>query len=160
MGIRLKDLPAKLRERLKKEIDEKPKGNKYNAKKVVNQYGCFDSNAESGRFFSLMYQEKAGIIRDLRKQVRFEIIPAIKKKEIVHLKTKDKVIERVDESARHYTCDFMYTRVSDGVTVIEDVKSEMTSKIRDYGLRRHLMKWLIVRMNEEGGKYEFNEIIY
>lgn len=154
MGVYLKDL------NINKGKDKKKSKHKYNAKSVDNQFGHFDSNAEFLRYLNLLDQQRMGLIKDIKKHVRFEIVPSIKVMVEKKMKTKTKLVERVDESARHYTCDFMYTRVSDGVTVIEDVKSEMTAKIRDYGLRKHLMKWLIARMNEAGGKYEFNEVVY
>lgn len=135
---------------------------KYNNKNVVNEFGKFDSEAEFYRYLDLLDKKHRGLIKDLQKQVRYEIVPSIKVMVEKRLKTKTKLIERVDESARHYTCDFQYTLTSSGQTIIEDVKSKITAKIRDYGLRRHLMKWLIKRMNEKEGweRYVFKEVVY
>ncbi len=73
------------------------------------------------------------------------------------MKTKTKFVERTDELAAYYTCDFQY--VCDGVTVIEDAKSEATRREKDYVLRRKLMKNLIKEQNEVEGKevLRFNE---
>lgn len=138
------------------------KQTKYNSKKVENEFGKFDSKKEFLRYIDLLDKQRRGLIKDLQKQVRYEIVPSIKIVVEKPLKTKTKLVERVDESARHYTCDFQYTLTSSGQTIIEDVKSKITAKIRDYGLRRHLMKWLIKRMNEKEGweRYVFKEVVY
>ena len=100
--------------------------------------------------------ESKGIISDLKTQVQFEIIPKLIKKKIVHLKTKDKIVERVEEMAAHYTCDFAY--LHDGKLVVEEIKSKATKLARDYPLRRKLIKHLLHQKNEEIGRdyYQFN----
>ena len=109
------------------------------------------------RYLELLDMEKCGEIKSLRRQVRYEIIPAIKVVKEVVLKTKTKMVERTDEKAAHYTCDFQYEE--DGVVVIEDAKSEATRHETDYILRRKLMKHLIQEQNEVAGRevMRFNE---
>ena len=104
-----------------------------------------------------MEMQRKGLINGLQRQVRYEIIPAIKVQKEIALKTKTKVVERVEEKAAHYTCDFQYFQ--DGVLVIEDAKSEATRKEKDYVLRRKLMKHLIQEQNEVAGRevMRFNE---
>ena len=101
--------------------------------------------------------QRKGVISNLQRQVRYEIIPAITYEKTIVLKTKTKVVELVDEKPAHYTCDFQY--VEDGVLVIEDAKSDATRKEKDYVLRRKLMKHLIREQNEVAGRevMRFNE---
>ena len=131
--------------------------NKFGARKIRNEWGEFDSRAEMARYIELVQMQRVGLINGLQRQVRYEIIPAIKVQKEIALKTKTKIVERVEEKAAHYTCDFQYTQ--DGVLVIEDAKSEATRREKDYVLRRKLMKHLIQEQNELAG-YEmmrFNE---
>ena len=131
--------------------------NKFGARKIRNEWGEFDSRAEMARYIELVQMQRVGLINGLQRQVRYEIIPAIRVQKEIALKTKTKVVERVDEKAAHYTCDFQYTQ--DGVLVIEDAKSEATRKEKDYVLRRKLMKHLIQEQNEVAGReaMRFNE---
>ena len=101
--------------------------------------------------------QRRGVISQLQRQVRYEIIPAITYEKTIVLKTKTKVVERVDEKPAHYTCDFQYLR--DGVLVIEDAKSDATRREKDYVLRRKLIKHLIREQNEVAGRevMRFNE---
>lgn len=131
--------------------------NKFGARKFTNNFGTWDSRAEFCRYMELMDMQRKGVISDLHRQVKYEIIPAIKVAKIIALKTKTKLVERVDEKPAHYTCDFQY--LQDGVLVIEDAKSEATRKEKDYILRRKLMKHLIQEQNEVAGHevMRFNE---
>ena len=54
--------------------------------------------------------------------MEYELLPTQYRTEIVHLKTKDKVVQRVVQSARHYEADFVYTVVATGEEVVEDFK--------------------------------------
>ena len=131
--------------------------NKFGARKIRNEWGEFDSRAEMARYIELVQMQRVGLINGLQRQVRYEIIPAIRVQKEIALKTKTKVVERVEEKAAHYTCDFQYTQ--DGVLVIEDAKSEATRREKDYVLRRKLMKHLIQEQNEVAGReaMRFNE---
>ena len=131
--------------------------NKFGARKIRNEWGEFDSRAEMARYIELVQMQRVGLINGLQRQVKYEIIPAIKVQKEIALKTKTKVVERVDEKAAHYTCDFQYFQ--DGVLVIEDAKSEATRREKDYVLRRKLMKHLIQEQNEVAGReaMRFNE---
>lgn len=133
--------------------------NKFGARKFRNEWGEFDSRAEFMRYAELLEMQRRGLINGLQRQVKYEIIPAIRKTVEKPLKTKIKYIERVEEKAAHYTCDFQYTQ--DGVLVIEDAKSEATRKEKDYVLRRKLMKHLIKEQNEMAGRetMRFNEYV-
>lgn len=115
------------------------KKNKYNNKKIVNEFGTWDSKKEHQRYMFLQEAEKKGLIRDLKRQVRFELIPAIKEEYIEHLKTKDKVKTRTLQHAICYTCDFRYSK--DGVVIVEDVKASPKMLPKEFILKEKLMFW-------------------
>lgn len=88
---------------------------KYHAKKTVVDGMTFDSKREADRYLVLKSMEEDGAIEDLRRQVRYELIPAF------------------DVDGRHYrpvfyVADFVY--VEDGKTVVEDVKGMKTDVYR------------------------------
>lgn len=79
--------------------------NKYHAKKVLLYGETFDSRKEGERWLVLHYMEKNGEIRDLHRQVKFELVPAYPAEGL---------------RALTYIADFVYSQ--DGKTVVEDVK--------------------------------------
>lgn len=123
---------------------------KYFSKKIKNEHGVFDSKAEYDRFLVLKHEEDIGVISNLERQVKFVIIPKLIRKEKIHLKTKTKEVERVDEMAAHYTADFCYYN-SQGQYVILEIKGKYLGKLADYVLRRKLIKQIIFKHNEEVG---------
>lgn len=133
---------------------------KYFSKKVKNEHGKFDSRDEFDRYLYLKHMEDIDVISYLRRQVRFEIIPKLVRKETIQLKTKDKEVERVEEKAAHYTADFCYLD-NEGKYIIEELKSEYTKNLTDYILRRKLIKRMIFLHNEEVGfvDWEFKEVV-
>lgn len=132
---------------------------KYNSKKIHTPDGDFDSKTEYYRYLELKQMLGVGKISNLRRQVTFEIIPAIKRQVEVQLKTKVKIKEVTDEKATHYTPDFVY--MENGVMVIEEVKSSGTRMARDYSLRRKLMKLKVQENNKENKlQWLYREVIY
>jgi len=93
--------------------------NKYKAKKTVINGVVFDSEKEAQRWLDLREQEKQGLISELRRQVKFVVIPEHREAPIVGKRggvKKGKIIER--ECA--YIADFVY--IKDGQEIVEDVK--------------------------------------
>ena len=133
---------------------------KYFSKKIRNEHGEFDSKAEFERYLHLKHLEDIGVISYLKRQVKFEIIPKLVRKETIQLKTKDKEVERVEEKAAHYTADFCYLD-HDGKYIIEELKGSYTKNLADYILRRKLIKRMIFLHNEEVGfvDWEFKEVV-
>lgn len=128
---------------------------------VVEYQGIkFASITERNRYLVLKSMERKGEIHSLELQKEFVTLPKIIRYDTVQLKTKTKVVERVDEPATKYHADFYYYDNKLGVWVIEEIKSKATRRIRDYSLRRKLVKLMVARMNEEAGekKYVFKEI--
>ena len=98
--------------------------NKFQAKKIPIDGQEFDSHKEARRYGELRLMERAGIIRDLKRQEEFELIPKCGK-----------------ERPARYHADFSYIDCETGKKVVEDVKSRAT-KTKDYILRRKLMNWV------------------
>ncbi len=111
--------------------------NKYRNEKVTFQGMSFDSKKELQRYLFLLDAERKGIISDLKRQVKFELIPAITEEYVEHLKTKDKVKTRTLQLAVTYICDFTY--VKDGVLVIEDIKSDPKLLTKEYQLKKKML---------------------
>lgn len=84
---------------------------KFNNKKIESPDGVFDSRLEWQRWLFLKEAEKNGQIRDLKRQVKFTLIPTQYRTEIVQLKTKRKQVKRVAEREITYTADFTYRRL-------------------------------------------------
>ena len=96
--------------------------NKYHAKKCEWDGEVFDSKKELQRYKELKLLEKAGEIQNLRRQVKYVLIPT--------QRIDGKVVER--EVA--YKADFVYE--ADGETVVEDAKGVKTT---DYIIKRKMM---------------------
>ena len=110
----------------------------YNIKTKTTDGLVFDSHKEARRWEQLLLLQKAGKIVELRRQVKFELIPAqyefyerySKKGE--RLKDGKRLIERKTE----YIADFVYTDAETGETIVEDAKGMRT---KDYILKRKLL---------------------
>jgi len=99
---------------------------KYGNEPVTVDGMTFDGKNEYRRWCFLKMMEKAGEISNLRHHVNIELIPKITREEVVHLKTKDKVVTKVAQSAHYYEADFVYTVNKTGEEVVEDFKGHET----------------------------------
>ena len=115
------------------------RANKYNAKKVIIDNIEFDSTKEGKRYLVLKKAQEDGVISELTLQPRWDALPAKKEIYVEHLKTKDKIKERVVVRPIQYTADFSY--IKSGVLVVEDVKPCKGLISRDLPLRVKLMKY-------------------
>lgn len=105
---------------------------KYHNRKVKLDGMVFDSGKEAARWCDLKTMERAGVIKDLRRQVRFTLIPT--------QRVNNKVIER----PLYYIADFTYTK--DGEKVVEDVKGYRT---KEYVIKRKILLYLYgIRIKE------------
>jgi hypothetical protein len=91
---------------------------KYNNTKIRVDGRLFDSKAEAARWQELQLLERAGEIKELERQVEYELIPKQK-----------------GERAVKYIADFRYID-HEGKTVVEDTKGVKTPV---YILKRKLM---------------------
>lgn len=85
---------------------------------------CFDSKREAARWLDLLNLVRLGQIKNLERQVRFEICP--------------KVPGQKGSRKRFYVADFVYEEK--GRMVIEDVKSPITRKNPVYSLKKQLVQ--------------------
>ena len=113
------------------------KKNKYNNKKIVNEFGTWDSKKEFQRWLVLKEAEAQGLITDLQRQVKFELIPAVREDYVVHLKTKDKIKTRTLQLAICYTCDFAYYK--NGEYIVSDVKASPKMLPKEYVLKKKIL---------------------
>ena len=98
--------------------------NKYNARKISLNGQTFDSQHEFDRWCELSLLQRGKVISELRRQVKFELIP--KQYE------DGKLVER----AVSYVADFVYTDRKTGQMVVEDAKGVKT---KEYIIKRKLM---------------------
>lgn len=108
--------------------------NKYHASKVVFDGITFDSKKEGLHYLRLKQMQQEGKISDLRMQVPYELLPAIYREEVVHLKTKDKIVQKLVQRAVVYVADFVYTE--GGVEKVIDAKG---MRLPDYILKKKMM---------------------
>ena len=122
----------------------------------------FDSKKELARWLVLKGAENNGVISDLKRQVKYELVPGIKERYIEHLKTKDKIKERIVQMPISYKCDFQY--VKDGKVVVEDVKPSPFMIPKDYILKEKLMLFVygirIKKFINRVTKYEYDDKTY
>ena len=86
------------------------------------------SKLEATRKWELEMMQRAGLISDLKCQVRFELIPT----------QYDTQTHKVIERNCYYIADFVYTDAN-GELVVEDTKG---FKTKDYIIKRKLLLWL------------------
>ena len=99
------------------------KNGKYGNKKTIVGDIKFDSKKEARRYEELKVLESMGKILDLRRQVKFELIP-----------------KQEGERAINYYADFTY--LQNGQLVVEDVKSSITRTNDTYIIKRKLMLYI------------------
>ena len=113
--------------------------NKYRNKKVKLPDGTvFDSQHEYERWRELCLLQRAGVIHDLLRQVKFELVPAQyesyeRYSEKTGKRLKDGV--RCVEQAVNYIADFVYWEADQ--MVVEDAKGVRTE---GYIIKRKLMR--------------------
>ena len=96
-------------------------GSKYGNRKLTAPDGQkFDSVKEYHRWGCLRLLERAGAISDLKRQVKYEMIP-----------------KQIGERACSYIADFTY--MQDGKLVVEDCKGMKTDV---YKIKKKLMLWV------------------
>ena len=114
--------------------------NKYGNRKVCADGMVFDSVKEYRRYVELKLLQAAGVIFDLRCQVRYELIPPQYVTERRYSKTGKRLQDkqRLVERAVDYIADFVYID-KDGSEVVEDAKGKRT---KDYIIKRKLMRYI------------------
>lgn len=107
--------------------------NKYGAKRV----GGHASKKEHHRSATLQMMQRAGIIANLREQVKYELIPAQYGE--CGKDFKGRITRLLLERACSYIADFVYTDCKTGQIIVEDTKGMRT---REYVIKRKLMLYI------------------
>lgn len=90
---------------------------RYDSKRVQIGNQIFDSKSEHRRWCELVALERAGVIKDLKRQTRYM------------LQGKERQIRYVgSKRPAAYKPDFEYVEVATGLKIYEDVKGYMTSR--------------------------------
>lgn len=100
---------------------------KYHNRKIVRGGETYDSVKEYRRAKELELLEKGGVIKDLKRQVRFELLPS----------QRDAQTGKVIERPVTYIADFVY--FEGDKLVVEDTKGFRT---KDYIIKRKLMLYM------------------
>ena len=115
--------------------------NKYHAKKARTADGLIhDSRKEARRWAELLMLERAGVISNLRRQVRYVLIPKQEEHFARYGANGNRLADgaRVAERECAYIADFVYTK--DGEEVVEDVKGYKQGGAYDvFTIKRKLM---------------------
>ena len=107
-----------------KQLQQKGKS-KYKNEKVLFDGMEFDSKKECNRYIDLKLLERQGLIKDLRRQVRFELQPSYKK--------NGKTIRPI-----YYVADFVYYDINKKKFIVEDTKGYRTEI---YKLKKKLFEY-------------------
>ena len=106
---------------------------KYHNRKITRDGVTFDSRKEFRRYEELQLLQQAGEIANLRRQVKFVLVPAQREPGQIGARggvKKGKLLERECS----YIADFVYGK--NGKIVVEDTKGLRT---KDYIIKRKLM---------------------
>lgn len=106
------------------QIGNRGKRSKYGNKKTIVDGITFDSLHEANRYRELKLLERGKVIRDLKRQVSFELLPAQK----WHGKTAERPVS--------YIADFTYIDRATDEFIVEDAKGMRT---KEYILKRKMM---------------------
>lgn len=120
------------------------KSNKYNNRKIVVDGIVFDSAKEAHRYSELLVLLKAGEISDLKRQVKYTLIPPQREPDTVGPRGGVRP-GRLIEHEVSYVADFVY-KDKDGNEIVEDTKGFRT---KDYVIKRKLALYLLgIRIRE------------
>ena len=124
------------------------RGSKYNNSKVSVDGLTFASRKEANRYYELKLLEKNGEIKNLETQVKFVLLPSQREPGKFGSVKPGKIIER----ELSYIADFVYTDVSTGQMVVEDVKGYRATDAAAYRvfvIKRKLMLYMLgIRVKE------------
>lgn len=110
--------------------------NKYHNQHVRTSDGIVhDSQREANRWIELKLLERAGKITNLKRQVKFVLIPAQYESSVVGKNGKLKKGKLLEREC-YYKADFEYQDKETGELIVEDAKGMQT---KDYIIKRKLM---------------------
>lgn len=124
-GYTIVNKPKRKKKIIHEEIEQKEKKeNKYKNKYVVWNDILFQSIKELNRYKDLLLLEKSNKIRELRRQVTFQL-------------------EVEGGKICKYICDHQYVDCQTGETIVEDVKSKATAKLSTFIIKKKMMKAIL-----------------
>lgn len=130
------------------------KRSKYGNRKFVADGYKWDSEREYVRWLELCVMQDKGLISDLKRQVVFELIPAIYQDVVVQLKTKTKTKRTTVQRPITFIIDFTYND-SDGNLIVEDVKIAPHMLPKEYVLKKKMLRFFHgIELKEYYGKKE------
>lgn len=97
---------------------------KYRNQVIETPDGRFDSKAEHKYWCRLKLLEKAKEVKDIRRQVVYELAPSVP-------------VAKRKRPALRYVADFVYWDCAKNAEIVADVKGAVTE---GYRIKRHLMK--------------------
>lgn len=115
--------------------------NKYGNTRFFADNQKWDSKKEYQRYLVLKDAEKKGAINNLRRQVKFELLPPVTEEFVEHLKTKDKVKQKVIQRCVSFIADFTYQKGDE--LIVEDVKISKSLLPKEYILKKKMMLALL-----------------
>lgn len=109
----------------------------YSKYRNIKTNGC-DSRKEARRLAQLKLLEKAGVITNLRTQVKYVLIPTQYETYVRYSKKGQRLKDGVRclEKECSYYADFVYTIAETGENIVEDAKGVRTEA---YRIKRKLM---------------------
>lgn len=102
--------------------------NKYHNKKIYFGGVLFDSKKEYSYFCKLKLMEQVGMIRDLKRQVPFELIPTYK--------INGKTIRKMQ-----YIADFTYITTEDNKLHVVDIKGSKNTITEAFKIKKKLFEY-------------------
>lgn len=109
------------------------KYNKYKNHKATANGITFDSKKEARRYTELLLLQQGGFISDLRRQVKFVLIPAQREPDTIGTRGGVKHGKVIEKECSYYA-DFVY--MQNGERIVEDVKGIKTDV---YKIKKKLM---------------------
>jgi hypothetical protein len=112
-----------------------------NIKTTTSDGITHDSRKEANRWCELLLLQRAGKIYDLKRQVKYILIPEqyIYYERIGKNGRRLKDGKKVLEKECAYIADFVYTDTETNTVIVEDTKGKKT---KDYIIKRKLMLWI------------------
>lgn len=114
---------------------------KYHSRKITRDGEVFDSVKEYRRWCELKLLERAGQIKDLKRQVKFVLIPS-QYEHVWNDKKKQYENGKCIERECAYIADFVYIDMRTGFDTVEDTKGYRKGTAYDvFVIKRKLMLW-------------------
>lgn len=118
------------------ELKKGKKGSTRGNKKITVDGVTYDSTKEYKRYLELIVLERAGIISDLRRQVKYVLIPTQREPDTIGKRGGIKKGKLIEKECSYYA-DFVYQE--NGKEIVEDCKGFREEK---YLIKRKLMLYI------------------